>query len=76
MRSQSFVDALAFSRGEFFRIVHLLRRKICGQDHGGGNHRTGERAASRLVDSRDQKKTASAQGTLAGEIAGHGAAFG
>ena len=68
------VEMLAFLGGQFFRVIETLDRAILGQDDGGGDHWTGERSASGFIDPGDQKNPASAQGTLAGKVAGHGKA--
>lgn len=69
------MEMLALFGGQLFRVIQALDRAVIRQDHGGGDHGAGERTASGLIHARDKKKPASAQGTLAGEIAGHGAAF-
>ena len=75
LRGECRVESRTFFRRDLFRVVEAVEFEAVRQDDRSGYHGPGERAASGFVHARDQKKTASAQGTLAGEIAGHGAAF-
>ena len=61
---------------EFFRIIESVWLKVPGKDDGGGDNGTGEGAASGFIDTGNTKKTASMQGILAAEIAGHRGASG
>jgi len=68
------MEMLAFFGGQFFRVIQAFERAVIRQDDSGGDHGTGERTASGFIDPGDQKNPASAQGTLAGKVAGHGKA--
>ena len=68
------MEMLAFLGGLFFRVIQALDRAVIRQDDSGRDYGAGERTASGFIDPGDQKNPASAQGTLAGEIAGHGKA--
>jgi hypothetical protein len=70
-RGEDGVKSLALGCADFFRVGQTVEREVIGQDHGGRYDRTRQRTAPRLVDAGDQNKTASAQGTLAAEVAGH-----
>ena len=68
------MEMLAFFGGQFFRVIQALDRAVIRQNDSGGDHGAGERTASGFIDPGDQKNPASAQGTLAGKVAGHGKA--
>ncbi len=70
--SQCGVKFFALGRGDFFGVGQSVESEAVRQNDRGGDNRAGQRSASGLVDSRDQNKTAGAQGALAAEIAGHG----
>lgn len=47
------MKAIAGTRGKFLRIREQLVRKIARQDHRCGDHRSGQRTATRFVDPSD-----------------------
>ena len=68
---QGSVEAFAFFGGELFGVIEADEGEVRRQDDGGGDDGAGEGSASGFVDTGHQRKPASAQGTLAGKIAGH-----
>ena len=62
--------ALALRSGEALAVVHAGHQAAAVEDHRGGDHRAGERAAAHLVDPGDQAVAAARQPRPRGRGAG------